>query len=106
MSTANRCKVQDPAYSEVETSSHKDAVQNPEYVNSAISTQDDSQNHVYAQIGPSLQEGMVQASQNPAYGLIESSTQGGIVQLSLNPAYGEVETLTQEDDASGYEVVD
>ena len=61
---------------------------------------------MYAQIGPFLQEGVVQASHNPAYGLfvIGSSTQDGIVQLSPNPAYGQVETFTQ--DASVYEVVD
>ena len=106
--TANMCKVQDPAYSQVEISPHEDAVQNPEYVSSAISTQDDTQSHVYALIGPSLQEGVVQVSQNPAYGLftIGSSTHDGIVQLSPNPAYGEVETLTQDDDANGYELVD
>ena len=104
--TANMCKVQDLAYSQLETSPHEDEVQNPEYVSSAISTQDDTQSYVYVQIGPSLQEGVVQASQNPAYGLfmIESSTQDGIVQLSPNPAYGEVEK--QDDDASVYEVVD
>ena len=89
--------------SQVATSPHEDAVQ---YVNSAISTKDDTQSHVYAQIGPSLKEGTVQASHNPAYGLfmIESSTQDGIVQHSPNPAYGKVETFTQ--DASVYEVVD
>ena len=102
--TANMCKVQDPGYSQVETSPHKDAVQNPEYVSSAISTKDETQSHVYAQIGPSLQ-GVIQASRNPAYGLfmIESSTQDGIVQLSPNPAYSQVE---KQDDASVYEVVD
>ena len=103
---ANISKVQDPVYSQVETSPHEDAVQN---INSEISTQDDTQSHVYAQIGPSLQEGVVQASQNPAYGLfmIESSTQDGIVQLSPNPAYGQVEISIQDDDASLiYEVVD
>ena len=109
--TANICKVQDPVYSQVETSTHEDAtVQNPEYADIETFTKDDaSQSHVYAQIGPSLQEGVVQVSQNPAYGLftIGSSTQDGIVQLSASPVYGEVETLTQEDDASIiYEVVD
>ena len=109
--TANLCKVQDPVYSQIKTSSHEDAtVQNPEYVDIENFTKDDaSLSNVYAQIGPSLQEGMVQASRNPAYGLftIGSSAQDGTVQLSPNPAYGEVETLTQEDDASIiHEVVD
>ena len=103
---ANMSKVQDPVYSQVETTSDEDAVQNPDYVSSAIYTQDDAvfQCHVYAQIEPFLQE---DASQNPAYGMIESSTQDGIVQLSSNPAYGQVETFIQDDDASLiYEVVD
>ena len=41
-STANVCKVQDPAYN-LETSPPEDVVQN---INSANSTQDDTQSHV------------------------------------------------------------